>query len=249
MDPICFHIGSRPVYWYGLMMALAFLSGIIHWQWLGRRTGRNVSLAGDLAFWLMVGGILGARLAYVISNFDYYRAAPQEIIRIDQGGLIYYGGFIGGVVAFTLFARLKKIAFFDLADFAITALPLGHAFGRVGCFLNGCCGGITTSHPSILTGGLNRYPVQIYEALFNLGVYSLLTWFYLRRKNQRHGSVLALYLMVYPVGRFLFEFLRGDERMMAGSLHVAQVISLGLLVTGLGLWAFVAKSPGEKCGD
>ena len=236
MDPVCFHIGSRPIYWYGVMMALAFLAGIGHWHWLGRRTGRDVSVAGDLAFWLMVGGILGARLAYVISNFDYYRAAPQEIIRIDQGGLIFYGGFLGGLLTFFAFARWRRFHPLDLADFTVTALPLGHALGRVGCFLNGCCGGSVTPHPSFLTCGLTHYPVQLYETFFNLGVYALLTWFYLRRRGTRTGSVVALYLMTYPIGRFLLEYIRGDARMRLGSFDMAQVISLILIMTGLILW-------------
>lgn len=239
MDPICFHIGSHPIYWYGVMMALAFLAGLLHWQWLGHRTGRDVALAGDLAFWLMVGGILGARTAYVLSNLDYYLAAPREIIRVDQGGLIFYGGFIGGAIMFLVLARWRRIKVLDLADFAITALPLGHAFGRIGCFLNSCCGGCPASHPSFLTGGLAHYPVQIYEAVFNLGVYALLTWYYLRRRDQRHGSVLALYLMTYPIIRFLLEFIRGDERLRVGSLDAAQLISLILIGTGLALWWFV----------
>lgn len=242
MDPVCFHIGARPIYWYGIMMALAFLAGIAHWNWLGRRTGRNVALAGDLAFWLMVGGILGARFAYVISNFDYYRAAPQEIIRIDQGGLIYYGGFLGGAAAFFCLAAWRRINPLDLADFTITALPLGHAFGRVGCFLNGCCGGRLADPPSCLTGGLEHYPVQLYESAFNLGVYGLLTWFFLRRRNNRNGAVLALYLMTYPVGRFLLEYLRGDDRMRWGNLDVAQEVSLGLIVVGIALWWFLQRN-------
>lgn len=243
MDPICFRIGSHPIYWYGVMMALAFLSGILHWQWLGKKTGRDVSLASDLAFWLMVGGIVGARLAYVLSNFNYYRAAPAEIIRIDQGGLIYYGGFIGATVVFFALARWHRLPPLDLADFTITALPLGHAFGRIGCFLNGCCGGAQVSHPSILSCGLTHYPVQIFEAVFNLCVYAWLTWFYLHRRNQRNGSVLALYLMTYPCGRFLLEFIRGDERMHLGGLDVAQVISLSLIVLGVALWWFVRHKP------
>lgn len=239
MDPVCFHIGSHPIYWYGVLMALAFLAGLLHWQWLGHRTGRDVSLAGDLAFWLMVGGILGARLAYVLSNLDYYLAAPQEIIRVDQGGLIFYGGFIGGAIMFLVLARWRRIKILDLADFTITALPLGHAFGRIGCFLNSCCGGAPAPHPSLLTGGLAHYPVQLYEAVFNLGVYALLTWYYLRRRNQRYGSVLALYLMTYPIIRFLLEFIRGDERLRVGTLDAAQMISLGLIIVGLALWWFV----------
>lgn len=242
MDPICFHLGSHPIYWYGVMMALAFLSGILHWHWLGRKAGRNVALAGDLAFWLMVGGIVGARIAYVFSNFAYYRAAPQEIIRIDQGGLIYYGGFIGAAVVFFILARWHRIAFLDLADFTITALPLGHAFGRIGCFLNSCCGGAPAPHPSVLTCGLTHYPVQIYEALFNLGIYALLTAFYLRRRNNLNGCVLALYLITYPIGRFLLEFIRGDARMRMGSLDVAQVVSLGLITLGIILWGWIHRN-------
>ncbi|MEI8122181.1 MAG: prolipoprotein diacylglyceryl transferase [bacterium] len=247
MDPICFHIGSRPIYWYGVMMALAFLAGIGHWHWLGRRTGRDVSLSGDLAFWLMAGGILGARLAYVIANLDYYRAAPQEIIRIDQGGLIFYGGFIGGLLTFFAFARWRRIQPLDLADFTVTALPLGHALGRIGCFLNGCCGGGAVPHPSFLTCGLTHYPVQLYETVFNLGVYMLLTWFFLFRRNGRRGSVVALYLMTYPIGRFLLEFIRGDARMHFGHLDMAQVISLGLIGVGIALWWFARqnRTPGH----
>jgi phosphatidylglycerol:prolipoprotein diacylglycerol transferase len=243
MNPVCFHIGSHPIYWYGVLMALAFLAGISHWHWLGRRTGRDVSLAGDLAFWLMIGGIVGARIAYVLSNFDYFRAAPQEIIRIDQGGLIYYGGFIGGAILFFIVARWRRINPLDLADFTITALPLGHAFGRVGCFLNGCCGGALAPHPSGLTCGLAHYPVQLYEALLNLSLYAFLTWFYLIRRKARNGTVLALYLVIYPIIRFLLEFIRGDDRMRLGALNVAQEISLILMTAGLILWWFVRHHP------
>ena len=246
VDPICFHIGSRPVYWYGVMMALAFLAGMTHWTWLARRTGRHADTAGDLAFWLMVGGILGARLAYVVSNFDYYRAAPQEIIRVDQGGLIFYGGLIGGAIAFFAFAAWKRVPVLDLGDFTLTALPLGHAFGRVGCFLNNCCGGCPVAHPSLLTGGLDHYPVALYEAGCNLALYAFLTWYFLNRRGTRFGSVAALYLMLYPVVRFTLEFLRGDERMSVGGLHVAQEISLALLAAGLVLWWVAGRRKQES---
>jgi phosphatidylglycerol:prolipoprotein diacylglycerol transferase len=242
MNPICFHIGSHPIYWYGVMMALAFMAGLLHWHWLGHKTRRDTALASDLAFWLMVGGILGARIAYVISNFDYFRAAPQEIIRVDQGGLIFYGGLIGGVLAFLVLSKWRRLKVWDLADFTVTALPLGHALGRVGCFLNGCCGGCEATSPSFLTGGLARYPVQLYEAFFNLGVYGLLTWYLLYKRGTKYGSVVALYLMSYPIVRFLLEFIRGDDRMRAGGLDVAQIISLSLILVGIVLWIFTRKN-------
>ena len=242
MNPICFHIGTHPIYWYGVMMALAFMSGMLHWQWLGHRTGRDTALASDLAFWLMVGGIIGARIAYVAANFNYFMAAPQEIIRIDQGGLIFYGGFIGGALSFLILARWRHIGVADLADFTITALPLGHALGRVGCFLNGCCGGSEAPPASFLAAGLPHYPVQLYEAFLNLGVYGLLTWYFLFKRGSKQGSVVALYLMTYPLIRFLLEFIRGDDRMQIdGGLDVAQIISLALLLIGVTLWRFTQK--------
>ena len=245
MDPICFHIGPKPVYWYGVMMALAFMAGMTHWQWLGKRIGRDVSLAGDLAFWLMIGGILGARIAYVASDWTYFQVRPWEIIRIDQGGLIYYGGFIGGLVAFLGVAKRYRLPALDLIDFVVTALPLGHAFGRIGCFMNGCCGGRACT-PSWITGGWVHFPVQLYEAAFNLRLYAFLTWFFLKRRGQRFGSVMALYLLTYPVERFLIEFLRGDDRMRIGTFDVAQIVSLGLFVTGIVLWHIANRNPADK---
>lgn len=251
MDPICFHIGSHPIYWYGVMMALAFMAGMLHWQWLSHRVGYDSSLASDLAFWLMVGGIIGARTAYVFSDLSYFMAAPQEIIRVDQGGLIFYGGLFGGILAFLILAKRRHLKIGDLADFTVTALPLGHALGRVGCFLNGCCGGTEAHPPSFLTAGLTHYPVQIYESLFNLGVYGLLTWYFLCKRGSKFGSVVALYMMTYPIGRFLLEFIRGDDRMrVAGGLDVAQIVSLALIFIGIALWGFTrgkrAPSPADK---
>ncbi len=241
MNPICFTIGAHPVYWYGVMMALAFMAGLLHWHWLGHKTGRDVSLASDLAFWLMVGGIIGARIAYVLSNYDYFKDAPQNIFRVDQGGLIFYGGLIGGILTFYILAKWRHLNMVDLADFTITALPLGHAFGRIGCFLNGCCGGCEVAEPSWLAPGLTHYPVQLYEALFNFGVYGLLTWYFIRHRGSKYGSVAALYLMTYPVCRFLLEFIRGDERMRVGGLDVAQLISLTLFLIGLFLWRVIQR--------
>jgi len=223
-------------------MALAFLSAMGHWTLLGRKTGRDTSIAGDLALWLMIGGIAGARIAYIIANFNYFRQAPMEMIRVDQGGLVYYGGFIGATLALMILARRRHEPFLALTDFSVTALPLGHALGRIGCFLNDCCHGREVSCPSLATLGLNRYPVQLYEAAFNLAVYLLLLRFY-RRKTALTppGTLLALYLVVYPAGRFLLEFIRGDDRLRAGRLDVAQIISLGLMITGLVMWAILRR--------
>jgi phosphatidylglycerol---prolipoprotein diacylglyceryl transferase len=246
VDPVCFHIAGWPIHWYGVMMALAFLAGIAHWSWLGRHEQRPPGYASDLAFWIIIGSIVGARAAYVVSEWDAFRAAPWQIVRVDQGGLIYYGGFAGATAAVVILTRVRREVLRTVVDFTITAVPLGHALGRIGCFLNGCCEGrVAPASARLWSAGLARYPVQVYEALFNLAVYGLLVWFYRRRRAGRHGLVLALYLMVYPAGRFLLEFLRGDERMRWGGLTVAQAISLGLIAMGAAFWAAWHRSDHE----
>jgi phosphatidylglycerol:prolipoprotein diacylglycerol transferase len=241
IDPVCFHLGSRPIYWYGVMMALGFLASLGHWRLLSRRTGVDTAFTGDLLVWLMVAGIGGARVAYVLANLAYFRAAPSEIFRVDQGGLIFYGGFLGAGVALVIFSRLYRLSLAAVTDLVVTALPLGHAFGRVGCFLNGCCGGRAAPAGSAAACNLSHYPVQLYEAAFNLAVYALLFWFFLAPARRRPGRVLVLYLMCYPAGRFLLEYLRGDERTRVGAFDIAQWVSLALMATGLTFWILLRR--------
>jgi len=256
MHPVVFHIGRLPIHWYGVMMALGFVAGFANWLWLGRRGGRGSAFCSDLLFWTMLSGVIGARLAHVASDLPYYLAHPVRILRVDQGGLAYYGGFAGGVIGILLFGRARGETPGRLGDFVVTSLPLGHAFGRVGCFLNGCCHG--TVHDGLLAvrypaeslawyeqldrGMITRldlrslpvHPVQLYEAAFNLFLYGVLVWAY--RRRTRNGRVLALYLLTYPAARFLLECLRGDARMHLGPLSMAQWVSLAGLAAGLIVW-------------
>ena len=240
MDRICFYIGSRPIYWYGIMMAVAFLACVIHWMALARKQGMSPSLGTDIAFWLMLSGIVGARIGYIISNLSFFMAHPWTVFRIDQGGLVFYGGFIACCMAVVIFARVKKEKFWPFSDFVISALPLGHAIGRIGCFLNGCCYGtyctlpwavVFNPNPDIQMG---RHPTQLYSSILNFIIYIVLLKFYFKRK--REGRVLALYLMLYPLSRFFLEFFRGDERMYWYGFSVAQVLSAVLFFIGGVLW-------------
>lgn len=241
MDPVCFYIGTRPVYWYGIMVAAGFLACVAHLTILGIREGRSPSFGSDLAFWIMLFGIIGARIAYVGANIGYYLQDPLAIIRVDQGGLIYYGGFLGAFIAGIIFARIKKLNILALADYVVSALPLGHAFGRIGCFLNGCCYGAVASVPwSVSQQGAPRHPVQLYEAFLNLAIYALLIPAYRRRKQ--NGEILAFYCVIYPLGRFLLEFFRGDERLGWHGFSYAKIISLGLVAVGLVMGLILSRS-------
>ncbi|HOW96691.1 MAG TPA: prolipoprotein diacylglyceryl transferase [Kiritimatiellia bacterium] len=239
MDPVCFTLGGRPIYWYGVFMALAFLAAVTHWNWLGRRQQRPPGFGSELAFWIMLAGIVGSRVAYVFSEIDEFRGRWLDVVRVDQGGLIFYGGFLGAILAVWFLAWRRGEPFWALSDFTISALPLGHALGRVGCFLNGCCYGRPTGAPwACASHDALRHPTQLYEAAANLLIYGVL----LRALRggavkDRPGRLTGLYLMLYPPVRFAVEFLRGDPRMRWAGLSVAQWMSLAMFLLGAALWA------------
>lgn len=240
VDPVAFHIPflGRAIYWYGIMVALGFLAALLHWNSTARRVNLPHGIGSDLAFLVMVGGILGARAMYVAANWAYFSAHPIDIVRIDQGGLVFYGGFLLSALGVVAMARIRKIPLLKLGDFTVSALPLGHAIGRIGCLLNGCCYGAPCHLPwAVHTAGEMRHPVQAYEALFNIALF-----FVLRRqllKQGRNGWISAIYLLAYGAWRFTIEFWRGDAR-MAGflGLNASQTLSLALIATGamLALW-------------
>lgn len=237
MDPVCFTVGGRPIYWYGVWMALAFAAAVTHWNVLARRQGRPPGFGSELAFWIMLTGILGARVLYVISEWPQYAGQPLEMLRVDRGGLIFYGGFLGAILAVAWRARRNREPFWSLADFSISAVPLGHLFGRIGCFMNGCCYGSVCSLPwATWAEDARRHPVQLYEAAANLAIYLVLLRRMLRPGPGEPGRVTGLYLLLYPAARFIFEFLRGDERLAWGPLTAAQWLSLGLMLLGAALW-------------
>lgn len=237
-DPVAFSILGRPVYWYGILVALGFLAAVTHWNRLAKRFGLPEGIGSDLGLIVILGGILGARIAYVLSNAGYFAQHPAEIVRIDQGGLIFYGGFLLSTACVIVMARIRKLPLWPLGDFAISALPLGHAFGRFGCLLNGCCYGAISNVPwAVETAGAMRHPVQLYETIFNLALYAGLH--VTLRRSQTPGMTVAAYLIGYGTWRFLIEFLRGDPRtpFLLG-LNTSQGLSLTLVAAGIALLWF-----------
>ncbi len=242
MDRVCFYIGRKPIYWYGVLVAAGLAAAWAHLRRLGRRAGFDEQLVSNMVLVAMLGGLVGARAAYVAANWSEYAGRWSEIIRIDHGGLVFYGGALGAAAALSVHAALRRIPWRRYADFIVTGLPLGHAFGRIGCFLNGCCYGRALSGAPDWMGG--RWPVQLMEATANLLIYGALTRLYIRGTTP--GMVFAAYLMSYPVIRFLLEFLRGDQRAVWAGLHVAQWMSLALFATGVLLawiWKTQRRSP------
>lgn len=271
MHPDFLSIGPLMIHSYGVMMALGFLAGLGNWILLGRRRGHSAQFCTDLMFWVIVSGIVGSRVAYVLENWAVYAADPLSIVRVDQGGLIFYGGFVAATAAVILFARRHKMPMASLFDFVVTSVPLAHALGRIGCFLNGCCFGSCTSvaahvqfpqhsipwYSQLRDGVIDNsaacshpvHPVQLYEAAFNFLVYGVVVWLF--RRRLRPGMVTGVYLVLYAIGRFSLEFMRGDraDRLAVQQLSIGQFVSLFVLLAGLAVLAVIHYTAKIKAND
>ncbi|MBW8863842.1 MAG: prolipoprotein diacylglyceryl transferase [Verrucomicrobia bacterium] len=256
MHPIAFYLGSMPVRWYGVMMALAFFAGL----WTATRRARLVNVHGDIiadvTLWLMVGGIIGARFVYVTTYWKQEFASQpfSEVFMVQHGGLVYYGGLIGSTIAGIAYLAWKKQAVWKIADILAPSIALGSIFGGIGCLLNGCCYGYTCSLPWAIhfppdheTHGLAVHPTEVYDALLNLILYLGLAWLF-RHRRKFDGQIFATYLMVYAIFRSIAEHFRGDyptDHIHAG-ITSAQLLSIPIFIAGIGLYFFLSHRPVVK---
>ena len=240
MHPVIFRIEHLTIYSYGLMVSMGFLLAAFLSIRTARKEGFNPNLIMDAALWILLGGITGARLLYVLLNLDYYTRNPFEIIMLNRGGLVFYGGLITGIAAGVWFLKRKMMSVGPIADIIIPYLPLGHAIGRIGCYLNGCCYGKVALHGSgvifplgSIAGDAHPYqpliPIQIYSALTLIRIFLLLKFFRVRRLFP--GSILFVYGILYSLDRFILEFFRGDNPVFLWRLTVFQVISIIIFLT------------------
>lgn len=229
MYPELFTIFGITVYSYGLLVAIGFFAGMTYITKYSDNIPVKKDQMYDFLFYLIVVSIIGARLLYVLVNIDSFIQHPLDIIKVWQGGLVFYGGFIAAVLYALLYCKYKKINIKRLADVFAPALALGHSFGRIGCLLSGCCYGKET-HCFISVN--NRYPTQIFEAVGNLIIFFILHKLY--KKSHKDGHIFLLYLIFYSVLRYSIEFFRGDDR---GSfflgLSPAQNISIVILLVAV----------------
>lgn len=261
MYPILLRLGPLTLHTYGLFIALGLLATLCVATWLRRREGAPTEHLQNLALWMIVSGVFFSRVAYVVEHWSEFAEQPfYAVLRIDQGGLMFYGGFLGAIVALLVYARARRESFLGLSDLICTVLPLGHALGRIGCFFFGCCHGRLADSafgvsfprnspawvlqvgegliPETATKSLPVLPTQLFEAGANLLVFLLLLFLY-RRGNRRDGFIAGLYVMLYAVMRFLLEYTRGDERYTTFlSLSISQTIAAGLFLLGAGVAGF-----------
>jgi len=236
------------------MVALGFWAGLWTSARRARAVGINPDRIYDLGPWLIVGGLLGGRVLYVISYWrEQFADAPfPEIFMIQHGGLVFYGGLIGAVGLGMFYIYRHKLPLWRLSDVLSPGIALGYAFGRIGCLMNGCCFGRECDLPwairypkSHVTHGLPVHPTQIYDSLLNLSFYFFLTWLFRRRKFD--GQIFAVYLVGYALLRSFVEYFRGDYPVhyLGGWATPAQLVSMGIITGGLLLLFFLPR-PVEK---
>lgn len=249
LDPIAFSIGSHEIRWYGVIIATSFALGIfLAYEW-AKRENYNTDHLVNLIIWVIPCAIIGARLYFVIFEWDYYILNPQDILAIWEGGLAIHGGLLGGVIAGLIYTLKYKLDFWQTTDILAPSIAIGQALGRWGNFFNQeAHGGVISSHfisffpefiqKQMLINGNYYHPTFLYESLWNIMVFIILTLAW--KKRQFTGQITLLYIMLYSFARFWIEGLRTDS-LMLGNFKVAQLISIFLILLGIIVWVYLAK--------
>jgi len=250
--PQLFKIGNFSLPTYGLLVATGVLLGL----WISVRNsakqGINPEHAWNLGIYVVLAGIIGAKLLYVINEWSSYSGHLGDIFSLStlQAGGVFSGGLIAGFAVAAWYIRKHKIPALATCDAFAPGLAIGHAIGRLGCFAAGCCfgkethhfWGVTFTHPlaNAISGtplNVPLEPTQLFEAAVELANFFLLTWMFNRKKFD--GQVISAFLILYGTARFFLEFLRGDPgrgEIIPGVLSGTQLIAIFLVLTGGFIW-------------
>lgn len=246
-------IGGFEIAFYGIIIGIGMLTGLYMAQKDARRRGQDPELYLDFALYAIIFSIIGARLYYVIFDWELYKDNPIEIFNLRGGGLAIYGGIIGAVLTLMVFTKVRKVSFFSMADTGCIGLITGQIIGRWGNFFNcEAFGGYTDSllamrlkmslvNPSMISQELldhrivengveyiQVHPTFLYESVWNLGVLAFLLWY--RKRKKFDGEILWMYLLGYGLGRAWIEGLRTDQLLFFGTeIPVSQALSMVLV--------------------
>jgi len=262
MRPILFEIGDLTFYSYTATFTLGFVVAALLADRHNRRLSRPYPVTTMAGIWAFVGGTVGAKLYWVIQYGTW--EDWKWLSFLLNGGMVFLGGLFGGIFMVVLYLRWVGAPILPVADLVSPYLALAHGIARVGCFLNGCCWGSRTCLPwgvcyprsgwgayrqqldaGLLSSGakvsLPVHPVQLYETVFLWVLFGLLLWAYPRRK--RHGDLFLGYLVLYGLGRFLLETLRGDEPRHVLGLTATQFVCMAMVAGGLAALAWLPRKP------
>lgn len=250
MNPTAFQIGSFEVRWYGILIACGVIFAMMLASYNCKKKDVDFDTILDVFFIAFPAAIIGARMYYVIFEFQNYQDNLIDMFNIRLGGLAIHGGLIGGLIAIYIFARIKKMNMLKYLDIAAPSIILAQAIGRWGNFMNGEAHGGEVSYefiskfPSFIQkgmyiGGVYYHPTFLYESSWNLIVCIILLIILYRKSNNDNGIVIASYIILYSLGRGVIEGLRTDS-LMIGSIRVAQLASIAGILIGASI-IFVIK--------
>lgn len=245
-----FQIGPITIWGYGFMIGLGILLCLI--MGIQRAKSHNMSENAvlDIAIFGVLIGFLGAKLLYVIVEFDRFLENPRSILGSE--GFVVYGGITAGVITAIVYCKIKKLRFLEYFDLLIPSVALAQGFGRIGCFLAGCCYGRETDsclgvvfpENSLAPAGVKLLPTQLFSAAGDFLIMGILLWYSKRAKHT--GDVAILYMILYSVGRFFIEMLRSDDRGTLGMLSTSQWISIFIFLLAIVLKMILAKKEKAK---
>jgi phosphatidylglycerol:prolipoprotein diacylglycerol transferase len=239
MMPELVKIGAVTLYTYGFMWVVGIWLAV--WWGLRRapRYGVSPDNALDIAFWSVIVGIVGGRMAFVLTNWSQYAPDLLSIFRVWEGGMSYFGGFGLAIATAIYIIRARRIPVWQLGDLAAPSLALGYGIARIGCFAAGCCYGAPTDLPwGVLFPGHTHavHPTQLYATAMNLLIFAGLSWWEPRRRFQ--GQLFALFLILHGLYRFVNEFFRAGatSALMLGAFTYGHLVAASVMAIGIVLY-------------
>lgn len=254
MFPDLFSIGPLTLHTYGLFVAAGMIVGILVTMRLGKPRGFTSQQVMDMAFVMVLSGLIGSRLAYILMNIPYYSTRPLDMVKLWQGGLVFSGALIAAVLAMIWYAKRHAYNLWQIGDLWAPAAAVGQSIGRIGCFMAGCCygkptdrfWGVTFTDPrSIAPLHVSIHPTQLYSSFVNLVIFIVLI--ILTGKKRFEGQVLLWFLILHSTGRLLIERFRGDDRgMLFGTGWTPTQVLAMMILLGAIITLFILKSRSER---
>jgi phosphatidylglycerol:prolipoprotein diacylglycerol transferase len=250
MHPILLELGPLSIKTYGFLIAVGFLLGIALATREAKRIGINQQAVLDLAFYIILGAIIGSRLFFVITHPEYFRESPLDAFKIWEGGLTFYGGFIMALAVAVFMIKKHRLPACRTLDLFAPSLAVGILFGRLGCFFAGCCYGrpcslpwaVTFTNPhSLAELNVPLHPVQLYAAAGSAITLAILL--VLKKRKTFHGELALLWIMLYSGFRLFEELFRGGPRgdLIFNTYPASQVMALALLIAAAAMFPVLKK--------
>lgn len=242
------HIGPVTVHMYGIMIALGLCLAVLVSTIRAKKEKLSEDVIADLVYCAIIGGFLGTRILYYITVLPSIMKNPSILWNFKEGYVVY-GGIIGGVLAGFIYCKRKKVSFLKYFDLVMPQVVMAQGVGRIGCFFAGCCYGKPTTSVIGITYKISRFapnnvpliPTQLISTVGDFCIFGFLL-LYNKKRKKIDGTVGAMYLIFYSIGRFLIEFLRGDDnRGSVGVLSTSQFIAIGTLLLGVILYVIFLK--------